>query len=362
MSPLACGIVTVLALVSTAACAQDAALTLPRQSDDPVMLRVAEAAEDQAGQHLQVFVGEARGCCDGRTPMAGGYRWEDGTLSFVPAFPFLRAQTYTVLTRTAEGAARRTEFSIPTDAVPAEPAVVAIFPSGPEIPENTLRFYIAFTHPMQPHVAADYIVLENADGAPDHAAFMTFKQELWNEDRTRLTLLMDPGRIKRGVPQNTELGPALEADKTYSIRVKAGWPGAVGGRIRHPFEARFLVTAPLRERPEPSAWTVTAPAVHSLDPLIIHFDRPFDSVQVGHSITVLSSGGQVLLGSVKLSNDSRTWRFTPVAPWSGDQIELVIDARLEDVAGNNFRDVLDHPVGSHPLDIDEVVVPVKLLP
>ena len=36
---------------------------------------------------------------------------------------------------------------------------------------------------------------------------MRLKQELWNEDLVRLTVLIDLGRIKRNVATNVELGP-----------------------------------------------------------------------------------------------------------------------------------------------------------
>ncbi len=42
-------------------------------------------------------------------------------------------------------------------------------------------------------------------------------EELWNQDMTRLTLFIDPGRIKRGVKPLEELGPSLEEGKDYEL-------------------------------------------------------------------------------------------------------------------------------------------------
>ena len=73
---------------------------------------------------------------------------------------------------------------------PVDAKVVGIYPSGDVLPENVLRFYIHFARPMKPHVAFDCIKLLDASGNADEAAFMRFKQELWNEDRTRLAVLV----------------------------------------------------------------------------------------------------------------------------------------------------------------------------
>lgn len=51
---------------------------------------------------------------------------------------------------------------------------------------------------------------------------MRLKKELWNEDRARLTVLIDPGRIKRNVATNEALGRALLASRDYMLFVDIG--------------------------------------------------------------------------------------------------------------------------------------------
>jgi len=163
--------------------------------------------------------------------------------------------SYTV--RSHEGTL--TGFTIGRDNAFIQPEVLAVYPSGADIPENTLRFYIDFSTPMQPHVSMDFITLVGADGTPDDAAFMTFKQELWNQDRTRLTLLMDPGRIKRGVATNTELGPALLAGNSYAIKVGEGWQGAQDQATAPAYEHAFTVSNALRSLPDTELWQFDDP-------------------------------------------------------------------------------------------------------
>ena len=157
--------------------------------------------------------------------MAGRYALTDDTLTFSPAFGFDPGQDYVARVWTSRNGHALVAFRLPLEAATVPAAVTEIYPSGETLPENVLRFYIHFSAPMTPHVAFDYIKLRDASGTVDDAAFMRFKQELWNEDRTRLTVLIDPGRIKRDVATNLELGPALLAGQQYTLSVDgAGRP------------------------------------------------------------------------------------------------------------------------------------------
>lgn len=324
-------------------------LTLPETAKGAVSAPARQGA-------LAVFVGPLSECCDGRSPMAGQIRMTGGAVTFMPAFGFVEGQPYTVrLGQTL------TEFAIAPSASVAPPGVVSITPSGARLPENTLRFYIRFATPMQPHRAADFIALIGPDGRPDVAAFMAFKQELWNADRTQLTLLMDPGRIKRGVAQNVELGPALIQGQTHTLIVTEGWPAAVGGLAAPRFEKRFVVTAPLRSLPDPAHWDITTPRNQSRDPLVIRFDRPFDQQTLASAIAVLDAQGHPVSGRAEAVDHATGWRFIPDAPWMGSFLDIHVDPRLEDVAGNNFIDLLDHALGT-PVSADGSVTRRILMP
>lgn len=203
-------------MISSAAFADDITLSLPQNAEAAVALALPDWLADEPSKVLQVFVGTGEGCCDTKTPIAGRYTHENNVLSFTPAFGFSAGQNYVARVQEAEDE-ELIPFRIPVEAAIIPAAVTEIYPSGDTLPENTLRFYIHFTVPMQPQVAFDYIKLRDASGAVDEATFMRFKQELWNEDRTRLTVLIDPGRIKREVATNVELGPALLASQQYTL-------------------------------------------------------------------------------------------------------------------------------------------------
>lgn len=341
------------------ALAQEGDLTLPGRPSDVVTFSLHSPPVDRNGPDiLQVFVGPVDACCTGKTPIAGRYLLDDQTIIFDPAFDFIAGQRYTI--RSHDGTVSLSSFTIPLDDATPAPAVVAIYPSGPEIPENTLRFYIQFSTPMMPHRADEFISLLDADNEADDAAFMSFTQELWNEDRTRLTLLMDPGRIKRGVAQNVTLGSALVEGQQQSIVIAEGWPSALVRQSARQFEHSFTVSPALRTLPDTDLWQFQPPQVGASTPLVITLDRPFDYQSVQRAITIKDADGQAILGTVSVKSHERTLWFEPNVPWNTPTIEIAVDARLEDVAGNNFRDLLDHAVGTDTQNDDQLTIILNL--
>ena len=52
--------------------------------------------------------------------------------------------------------------------------------------------------------------------------------ELWDPSQTRLTVLFDPARIKRGLVPNAQLGLPLRAGRRYRLEIDSAWPDAQG--------------------------------------------------------------------------------------------------------------------------------------
>lgn len=213
---------------------------------------------------------------------------------------------------------------------------------------------------MKPHMSSKFIKLVDEKGIADTAAFMSFKQELWSEDRKRLTLLMDPGRIKRGVAQNLTLGPALIAGKSYSIIVDEGWLNSNGTQAIKRFEKTFLVSPALRILPSTDLWNVTPPRKMTIDPLLVKLDRPYDRALLQKNIKVLDHNERIVPGSISILDHEKIWQFKPKTLWTGEKYQLVIDSRLEDVTGNNFRELFDHLSGTVINDVDQKVILFKL--
>ena len=64
-----------------------------------------------------------------------------------------------------------------------------------------------------------HISLIRADGSRVPSAFLNLSWNFWDVGQQRLTVLLDPGRIKRGVGPNLKAGPPLAENEAYTLRV-----------------------------------------------------------------------------------------------------------------------------------------------
>ena len=224
------------------------------------------------------------------------------------------------------------------------PKVVRVDPGGATLPANALRLYIWFDRPARLRVEQADVRLLDADGVVLPGAFMDFGQELWSPDGRRLTILFDPGRVKRDVEGAGDSAAPLVAGRTYQI--------AVGD-----FRWRFIVTPAIRQPLDPSVWTVAAPVAATRTPLAIQFDRTMDAALLVSRLAVIGPQGAVVRGRATLAESGGAWRFVPDAPWRSGAYRISVDAALEDVAGNRVGEALDHEVGAAPDDSPAALLP-----
>jgi len=221
--------------------------------------------------------------------------------------------------------------------------VERIYPSTDVFPSNTLRFYIYFSAPMSRGEAYQHIHLIDADNnAPVEIPFLELEQELWDQNNQRLTVLFDPGRIKRGlVPTNT-IGPPVVEGKHYKLVVDREWHDARGVRLVKAFERDFRGGPSDRVAPEPKNWRVTAPKGGSTEPLVIRFPKPMDYVLLQRMIGIFDSRGEIH-GRIAVDRNETEWRFTPDEAWKPGAYHITADNTLEDIAGNHL---------DRPFDVD----------
>lgn len=220
-------------------------------------------------------------------------------------------------------------------AVAELPKVVRIEPGGSSLPANALRLYVWFDRPARMLVDQGDVRLLDADGVAIPGAFMDFGQALWSPDGRRLTILFDPGRVKRDVEGAGDSAAPLVAGRTYQVAVGA-------------FRWRFLATPAIRDRIDPSAWTITAPVAGTRAPLALRFDRTMDTALLGTRLTVTDARGARVTGRAVGEDEGAAWRFVPSAPWRPGAYRVEVDATLEDVAGNRVGEALDHAAGEEP--------------
>jgi hypothetical protein len=291
-------------------------------------------------------------------PMLGSYALTGDGVRFRPRFPLERGIAYRAVfdwpissdarsSKSArEGELRLAEtFVLPLSHTGPPAQVVAIYPSGRELPENLLRFYIQFSAPMIQGTCYSRVHLrDETTGAEVERPFLELPQELWSPDGTRLTLLLEPGRVKHDLVPREELGPILIAGRTYSLAVDANWPDAQGQPLVAGARKRFQAVKADSRQLEPSSWTIETPAAGTRDPLSIRFPQPLDRGMLERVLRVLpADAAQIssppsteLAGTLRITDEEKHWAFEPRDPWSAGRYVLAVSSRLEDPSGNSI--------------------------
>ena len=284
------------------------------------------------------------GSDDGKAPpVLGAYRVADGVVRFAPRFPLRAGVEYRAafdpagLPGGGSPGLRPLEvkLSLARDEAAPATAVAAVYPTGNELPENLLKFYIHFSAPMSRGGVYRRLRLIDDAGRDVVDPFLEIGEELWDPAGTRLTVLFDPGRIKRGLKPREELGPPLVEGRRYTLVIAPEWRDAAGLPLSGEYRREFSVTAPDDAQPDPERWQVSPPAAGTREPLVVEFDEPLDHAMLEHVIEASGPDGKLLEGSVLIGPNETSWSFRPAEPWPAGNFHLNIDAALEDRAGNS---------------------------
>jgi hypothetical protein len=288
--------------------------------------------------------------------MAGRFDVVGDEIRFTPRFPLVPGTCYSLLVDGIE----RASIMVPAIATPATTRVVAIHPSAALVPLNLLKVYVEFSAPMSEGFAARMIGVRRADdGCPVPGVFLPGETELWDPTRRRLTMLLDPGRIKRGLGPHVALGYPLEAGVPIVVSVDARFLDERGAPLIEGMERRYAVGPALRAHIDPVAWGVQPPRAGSRQRLAVSFDRPLDHALLGHCLDVVDDSGRSMAGEARTANDDGGWSFEPREAWQAAPYRVVVDARLEDLAGNSLRRVFDRDltrIDDTPIDVERRVL------
>jgi hypothetical protein len=276
----------------------------------------------------------------------------EGRLRFTPHFPFESGVLYRAtfdprrLGRRELPEVLTLEFSVPKATSLQRTFVRHVYPSGDSLPENLLRFYACFSKPMQRGWAQECIALLGPDGRPAPDMLYRPPVELWDRSMTCLTILLDPGRLKRGVGPNRALGPPLKVGELYTLAIGARMIDSDGRLLREPVLKAFCVTEAIREPIAIEQWKIRSPARNSSQPFELMFPRSLDWALLQHSIAIESEDGHSVNGRVLIDPSERQWSFIPRSPWAAGCYYARVTSDLEDVCGNNLRGAFDRPLQS----------------
>jgi hypothetical protein len=300
------------------------------ENDWQALLRVSVRVPDRSAQR----------------PVAGTYKVADGVIRFTPLFSFDLGRQYDVVLDTARlpsaGPATREGASTLT-AVVGLPAVVRtpstvvthLYPSAEALPANQLRMYIHFSAPMGLRSGFENLVLLDENGQEVVDAFLPLDADFFNEDRTRYTVFFDPGRVKRGILPNREMGRALEVGKRYTLVVRPEWRDGQGLPLKTEFRHAFSVAPAVERALTTSEWKVSAPVAGARDALEVTFPAPLDDGLLRRALGV-ARAGTPLEGEISIEAAETRWRFVPREPWADGDYQLVALSFLEDLAGNRI--------------------------
>lgn len=282
--------------------------------------------------------------------MLGSYEVSRDAIVFHPRFPLVPGLTYKVRFDGSllDPAATPIETTVTLPGkTTAATAVAQVYPTADALPANQLKFYLDFSAPMSFGDAYRHIRLLDHEGREVPRAFLQTAHELWDARRQRFTLILDPGRIKRGLRANVENGAPLRAGSAYRLVIDAPWRDGEGNPLRESFEKRFRVIAADRTAPDSNRWRLKAPAADTAEPLELAMNEPLDRALLEEMLVVLDGRDEPLEGQISITAAETRWTFRPHRPWRRGSYAVRVSTKLEDRAGNNLQRLFDEDV-SHP--------------
>jgi len=267
-----------------------------------------------------------------KKPMLGETTADGDRLSFVPRFPPVAGQSYIAVCGKSIA-----EFAIP-EAAMQNVQLDCFPPSGSIIPENILRFTVKFPKPMKRGDVLKHISLNDSEGKAIVAPFHETSELLWSKDGKRLTLLIDPGRIKSGVKPNVDLGPVLKEGSSVELAISNDWEDENGATRPESFRAKFRVGPVQREGIEVVGFDAMRFNPENGRPTLrIDLGRLVEPAQVEGHFRVEDENGKRITGATSYERSSTFVEFN----FAGiDTAKLVlfacIDPELEDVCGNRL--------------------------
>jgi hypothetical protein len=308
-----------------------------RVLDDPARIEVSSALPP-AGVEDEKFLSIA--LIDDSTgrpgaPIFGAWSRDQSRLVFRPRFALAPGARYRI-----SAGNERLDHQVPALTVAAPATVTSISPAAAELPANLLKFYLHFSRPMREgREVFEHIHLLDESGQPVPAPWRD--TELWTEDARRLTLWIHPGRVKRGVNLREEFGPVLRPGASYTLVVDRGLRDVTGQPVAE-FRHRFRTAAERNALLDTADWSLDAPAAGTRNPLRVVAATALDAVITRRALHVQDAAGREAEGAAALSDDGRTWTFTPRHPWPAAAHTLLADSWLEDLAGNTFERIFDN--------------------
>jgi hypothetical protein len=279
----------------------------------------------------------------GELPAVAGRYGVDDSVRFIPLFPLDPGREYEVVfdpSRVARTAivrvpAARAVVALPPGLEIPSTVVTDVYPSGDVIPENQLRMYVQFSKQMGQDSGFNHVALFDRNGDELVDAMLPLDTELWSADRTRYTILFDPGRVKRAILPNREMGRALRKGESVTLVIKRSWRDGQGQPLESEYRKQYHVVSAIERPLDTSEWRVIAPSAATRDRLAMTFPSALDRALLERSLSVTRSG-VALAGQWHIEQGETRCQFVPRDSWQPGDHAIVVSPVLEDVSGNRI--------------------------
>jgi hypothetical protein len=301
-------------------------------------------SDEEWSKVLAVFVNDEQAPPANTPAVLGRYRLVEHSLRFEPLFGFDAGRRYRVrfdpgalggeVAETVEPV--ETILSLPKADVAPTTIVEVIYPSSDTLPENQLKLYIHFSAPMRMGDGLPFIKLLDSTGREVVDPFLPLGGEFWDRERRRYTVFFDPGRVKRGILPNEQMGRPLREGGEYSLVVDGSWLDAEGHPLRESYRKTFRVGPPDETPLDTATWSLAVPRASTRDALVVDFPEPLDHGLMARALSIESKDGRLIEGAIEIRENEAQWVFTPAEPWEEGGYRLVAMSILEDLAGNQI--------------------------
>jgi hypothetical protein len=287
---------------------------------------------NSTNNRLKVYVDQSK-----KIAMLGEYSVEEERVVFKPLVPLSRGLRYGVYWDNKLVSTIKLPLANSSEA----PRLLMVYPTIDTLPENLLKMYLQFSLPMREGESQKHIALIDRNNDTLQSLFLDLQPELWNKERTVLTVWLDPGRIKRELIPNQQLGNPLKRGETYTLSVSANWKDVQGLPLQQVYSKRFVVSARDSVTPGIENWSLDIPSAKTKEPLVIKFDEPLDYFLLLENINITDGSNKRVEGNVRVSDKERKLQFTPNNNWQAGNYKINVVPVLEDLAGNNLTRPFD---------------------
>lgn len=270
----------------------------------------------------------------------GSFSTGNSSLLFESLIPLTSGLTYHIL----KNDQLIGQVTVPFNPNEKAPELVAIYPLLDTLPENSLKLYLHFSKPMRSGESLQFIHLLTDKGDTLRNIFLNLQPELWDTTSTALTLWLDPGRIKRGLTLNRSLGNPLKMNNTYHLAISSAWKGQNGLKLAKTYHKTFVAGKRDEQAPGVKEWQLQIPRAGTTALFVVKTQETLDHYLLSESIGIVDQNNTPVKGEIRLSKKDDQVFFFPAVPWKAQRYRLQVDARLEDLAGNNLNRVFDRDI------------------